>query len=53
MCLVCKEEAEMKELSISNDIKINEYYDSSDDIEYCTHCGALFLKTYSLGKNQE
>ena len=53
MCLVCKKDKEMETLSFSNDITINESYDMSDDLEYCTYCGAIFLKSYKLGKNNE
>ena len=54
MCLICKQEkAEFKDIDFSNDIKINEWYDSSDTMKYCTYCGGVFIDRWDLLSNDE
>jgi len=53
MCLICKKDAEMRELDISNDIRINKYYDCSDALLWCSYCGAVFIDRYDLGIKDE
>lgn len=53
MCVACKKDAPLEYIAISNDVKLNEYYDCGDSLMYCKHCGCVFISGPQLTINDE